>query len=207
MQVHGSRSKDLFDSCWEKLEKRLGSVRYRRSLSLSAKCFQQQWHIGQRHIEMMQTIVTPKEVIWLNGPPGAGKGANVEFIKRIRGLSHSAVMSKVLARHSETASIMENGGLVSDAKVCECLLDAVFDPAYASPSGCIVDGFPRSEIQVRERTRYVEAAQVVAEPDKAIRHNYQVYTCRLSTYVSCMCDEGSNYPSGISCAHPGHFSL
>lgn len=44
---------------------------------------------------------------------------------------------------------MENGGLVSDAKVCECLLEAVFDPSYASASGCIVDGFPRSEIQVR----------------------------------------------------------
>lgn len=96
----------------------------------------------------VQTIVTPKEIIWLNGPPGAGKGANVEFIKRIRGLSHSCVMSKVLARHPDTASIMEQGGLVSDAKVCECLLDAIFDPAHASPSGCIVDGFPRSEIQV-----------------------------------------------------------
>eukprot|EP00892_Ulva_mutabilis_P001962 jgi/Ulvmu1/11767/UM008_0181.1 len=116
---HESRSKELFDSCWEKLEKILGS-----------------------------TIVTPKEIIWLNGPPGAGKGANLEFIKRIRGLSYSVVMSRVLARHPETATIMENGGLVSDEKVCDCLLQAVFNPAYASPSGCIVDGFPRSEIQV-----------------------------------------------------------
>lgn len=97
----------------------------------------------------MQTIVTPKEIIWLNGPPGAGKGANLEFIKRIRGLSYSVVMSRVLARHPETATIMENGGLVSDAKVCECLLESVFNPENASPSGCIVDGFPRSEIQVR----------------------------------------------------------
>lgn len=151
----------------------------------------------------MQTIVTPKEVIWLNGPPGAGKGANVEFIKRIRGLSHSAVMSKVLARHSETASIMENGGLVSDAKVCECLLDAVFDPAYASPSGCIVDGFPRSEIQVRKRTCFVEAAQHVAEPDTASCYHHQVDSFRSSNYVSCMCGEGSNDNSGISCVHPG----
>lgn len=144
--MHESRSQALFDSCWEKLEKRLGSVR----LNFAVACCDISHAVRHLHIHCVQTIVTPKEIIWLNGPPGAGKGANLEFIKRIRGLSHSAVMSTVLARHPETASIMENGGLVSDAKVCECLLDAVFDPAYASPPGCIVDGFPRSEIQVRQ---------------------------------------------------------
>lgn len=70
------------------------------------------------------------------------------FIKRIRGLSHSVVVSGLLARRPETRIIVESGGLVSDESVCDVVLEALFDPLYTSQAGVIVDGFPRSTSQV-----------------------------------------------------------
>ena len=96
----------------------------------------------------VQSILTPRELIFLNGPPGSGKGANMPFIKRIRGLSQSVVVSGLLARRPETRNIVESGGLVSDESVCDVVLEALFDPLFTSQAGCIVDGFPRSTSQV-----------------------------------------------------------
>jgi adenylate kinase family enzyme len=80
---------------------------------------------------------------------GAGKGANMPFIRRIRGLSHSVVVSSLLTRRPETREIVESGGLVSDESVCDVLLEALFDPLFTAEAGVIVDGFPRSTSQVR----------------------------------------------------------
>ena len=40
--------------------------------------------------------VSPREIVWLNGAPGSGKGTNVPFIMRSRGLSRSVGMSQLL---------------------------------------------------------------------------------------------------------------
>lgn len=60
---------------------------------------------------VLQRIVIPRETIWLNGPPGSGKGANLGFVKRIRGLSRSVTMSGLLERNPEAQAIIREGAL------------------------------------------------------------------------------------------------
>ena len=38
----------------------------------------------------------PREVVWLNGAPGSGKGTNLKFIMKSRGLSRAVGMSQLL---------------------------------------------------------------------------------------------------------------
>lgn len=44
----------------------------------------------------MQSVHVPREVVWLNGAPGAGKGANTQHILKTRGLDHSICLSTLL---------------------------------------------------------------------------------------------------------------
>jgi len=106
------------------------------------------------------TIVAPREIIWLNGPPGAGKGANTEFIKRIRGMTCSITVSDLLQRHPPAAVLMEAGALVSDEMVGDALLQALFCPDDNDGSGLIVDGFPRTPMQVTRVEGCVEGLGV-----------------------------------------------
>lgn len=39
-----------------------------------------------------QMIQSPAEIVWLNGAPGSGKGANTPYILESRGLSRSVTM-------------------------------------------------------------------------------------------------------------------
>lgn len=103
------------------------------------------------------------------------------FIKRIRGLSYSVVVSGLLARKPDISSIVESGGLVSDESVCDVVLEALFDPIYTSQAGCIVDGFPRSTAQVRAYTfghRYSCVSAV-----RTHVHMAQVQDSTMSAYV------------------------
>lgn len=43
-----------------------------------------------------QRLVCPREVVWLNGAPGSGKGTNMPFIMKSRGLSRAIGMSQLL---------------------------------------------------------------------------------------------------------------
>ena len=44
----------------------------------------------------LQRLVCPREVVWLNGAPGSGKGSNLQFIMKSRGLSRAVGMSQLL---------------------------------------------------------------------------------------------------------------
>lgn len=91
----------------------------------------------------------PREVVWLNGAPGAGKGTNTPFIVRSRGLSRVLHMSRLLNVTANTQPVIDAGGLVSDAQALEALLQALFDTEEgADGGGALVDGFPRTRIQV-----------------------------------------------------------
>ena len=99
-------------------------------------------HLGSR-------LRAPREVVWLNGAPGAGKGTNTPFIVRSRGLSRVLHMSRLLKASANTQPIIDAGGLVSDAQALEALLQALFDTEEgADGGGALVDGFPRTRIQV-----------------------------------------------------------
>ena len=88
----------------------------------------------------------PREIIWLGGAPGAGKGTNSPFIQETRGIVAEPIVVSSLLNTPEAKAIKEAGGLVGDAQVLEILLRELLKPEY--DRGVIVDGFPRTPVQV-----------------------------------------------------------
>ncbi|MEY3949361.1 MAG: hypothetical protein RJB43_716 [Verrucomicrobiota bacterium] len=97
----------IFDSVWSSLEREIGR----------------------------EKLAFPREIFWLNGAPGAGKGTNTAFI----------VVSDLLSS-PEAKKRIDAGMLVGDREVVEILFRKLLSPEYVS--GAIVDGFPRSMVQV-----------------------------------------------------------
>ncbi|KAK9839848.1 hypothetical protein WJX81_005830 [Elliptochloris bilobata] len=108
----------VFDACWRRLE--------------------------EKHEDAIQC---PKEIVWLNGAPGSGKGVNTKFILSSRGLTRAVTMSSLLERHPGIRQMMDNGELVPDTMVGDALLDVIFDPEEADAAGLVIDGFPRTALQ------------------------------------------------------------
>jgi adenylate kinase len=107
----------IFDRVWKKLETKYGRENMR----------------------------FPKEIIFLMGAPGSGKGTNTPFILRERGITAPPiVMSELLAEHIERSKL--GVPLVADAIVVELFLDRLLQSQYQN--GVVIDGFPRTTIQV-----------------------------------------------------------
>jgi len=88
----------------------------------------------------------PKEIILLGGAPGAGKGTNTAFILKARGLTCDPIVVSALLDSPEAKRIKDAGQMVGDREVIRLLLRRLLDPVYRD--GCILDGFPRTEVQV-----------------------------------------------------------
>lgn len=88
----------------------------------------------------------PKEIILLGGAPGAGKGTNTQFILEARGLTCPPIVVSALLDSPAAKRIKDAGMMVGDREVLGILLRELLDPEYAD--GCILDGFPRTEVQV-----------------------------------------------------------
>ena len=88
----------------------------------------------------------PKELILLGGAPGAGKGTNTAFIARARGLTCPPIVISNLLDSPEARAIKDSGQLVGDREVMGLLLRELLKSEYQQ--GAIVDGFPRTNIQV-----------------------------------------------------------
>lgn len=106
--------------------------------------FEQVWNrlVQERGIEEM---VFPKEIMWLGGAPGSGKGTNTPFILRERGLTAAPIVVSDLLNGPEVRAIKAHGGLVGDREVIEVLLRKLLEPEYRT--GVVVDGFPRTRVQ------------------------------------------------------------
>lgn len=52
-----------------------------------------------------QSVHVPREVVWLNGAPGAGKGANTQHILKTRGLDHSVCLSTLLVSRLSVCTV------------------------------------------------------------------------------------------------------
>ncbi|KAF9980200.1 hypothetical protein BGZ65_005414 [Modicella reniformis] len=88
----------------------------------------------------------PKEIIWLMGAPGSGKGTHTPAILRARGITNPPISMSSLLSTPECKELINKGLMISDGKVVENLLHALLD---CEPEvGVLVDGFPRSEVQV-----------------------------------------------------------
>lgn len=87
-----------------------------------------------------------KELILLGGAPGSGKGTNSGFISKARGLTCPPIIISDLLSTPEALAIKEAGGMVGDTEVVGILFRKLLEEDYRD--GCILDGFPRTRVQV-----------------------------------------------------------
>jgi len=137
----------IFESVWQELEAELGRANLR----------------------------FPKELILLGGAPGAGKGTNTAFISRARGLTCPPIVISALLDSPEAKAIKDSGQLVGDREVIGLLLRELLRPEYQH--GAIIDGFPRTNIQV-------ESLKLLVDKMRDLRREF------------------SNTPLGIHFRHP-----
>ena len=88
----------------------------------------------------------PKEIILLGGAPGSGKGTNTAFIAKTRGLTCPPVVISTLLGSPEAKRLKDAGNMVGDREVVGLLLRELMKPIYRD--GVILDGFPRTNVQV-----------------------------------------------------------
>ena len=88
----------------------------------------------------------PKEIILLGGAPGSGKGTNTDFIAKARGLTCEPIVVSSLLDSPEAKRIKDAGGMVGDREVISLLLHRLLEPQFRD--GVILDGFPRTKVQV-----------------------------------------------------------
>ena len=93
-----------------------------------------------------EKLAFPREIFWLNGAPGAGKGTNTAFILQYRDYAADPIVVSDLLSSPEAKKRIDAGMLVGDREVVEILFRKLLEPQYVS--GAIVDGFPRSMVQV-----------------------------------------------------------
>ncbi len=94
----------------------------------------------------LENMRFPREVIWLNGAPGAGKGTQTKFIMKYRGLTAKPIVVSSLLNSPEAKRLIDQGMMVGDREVTELLFRELLLPK--NQSGIIVDGFPRTKVQV-----------------------------------------------------------
>ncbi len=87
-----------------------------------------------------------KELILLGGAPGSGKGTNTEFIMRARDLTCPPIVVSSLLDTPEARRIKEAGGMVGDREVVGLVFRKLLEPDFRD--GCVLDGFPRTGVQV-----------------------------------------------------------
>lgn len=87
-----------------------------------------------------------REIILLGGAPGSGKGTNTRFILNARGLTCDSIVVSDLLDSPAARKIKENGGLVGDKEVVGLVFRKLLDLEYRD--GAVLDGFPRTKVQV-----------------------------------------------------------
>ena len=125
----------IFESIWRELEAELGREQMR----------------------------FPKEIILLGGAPGAGKGTNTAFIANVRGLTCQPIVMSSLLNSPEAQALKDAGNMVGDRDVVSLLLRELLREEYQD--GVILDGFPRTRVQV-------ECLKLLVDKMHALRHEY-----------------------------------
>jgi len=88
----------------------------------------------------------PREFIWLGGAPGAGKGTNTPFIAATRDITAPPIIVSALLTSPQAIAIKNAGKMVGDREVIGLLFEELLKPEYRD--GVIIDGFPRTKVQV-----------------------------------------------------------
>lgn len=93
-----------------------------------------------------ENLIFPKEIMWLGGAPGSGKGTNTPFIMRERGIDAPPIVMSSLLDSPEMRALKDQGRMVGDYEAVDALLHELLDDQYKV--GVVVDGFPRTPVQV-----------------------------------------------------------
>lgn len=105
----------------------------------------------------------PKEIMLLGGAPGAGKGTHTAFITKTRGLTCPPVVISALLDSAEARALKDAGHMVGDREVVRLLLRQLLRPEYRD--GVILDGFPRTKVQV-------ECLKLLVDKMHALRNEF-----------------------------------
>lgn len=108
-----------------------------------------------------ENLCFPGEVIWLGGAPGAGKGTNTPFILEARGITAQPIVISDLLNSPRAKQIKAAGGLVGDEEVTFLILNRLLDREYEK--GVVVDGFPRTKVQVECLKMFYDKMTVLRE--------------------------------------------
>jgi adenylate kinase len=93
-----------------------------------------------------ENLTFPREIFWLNGAPGAGKGTQTRFIMEYCGLTAAPIVVSDLLDSPEARRLKDAGMMVGDREVTMLLMKELLNPVNAT--GVVVDGFPRTKVQV-----------------------------------------------------------
>ena len=88
----------------------------------------------------------PREIFWLNGAPGSGKGTQTRFIMDYKGLTAAPVVISDLLQSPEAKRLKDAGMMVGDREVTELMFRELIRPE--NRTGVVVDGYPRTKVQV-----------------------------------------------------------
>ncbi len=113
----------------------------------------------------------PKEIILLGGAPGSGKGTNTAFISQVRGLTCQPIVMSSLLNSPEAKALKDAGSMVGDRDVVGLVLRELLRTEYQD--GVILDGFPRTHVQV-------ECLKMLVDKMHALRREY--YNTPLSIH-------------------------
>lgn len=104
-----------------------------------------------------------KEIILLGGAPGSGKGTNTRFILEARGLTCDSIVVSDLLDTPAARKTKESGGLVGDKEVVGLVFRKLLEPEYRD--GAVLDGFPRTKVQV-------ECLKLLVQKMQELRHEF-----------------------------------
>ncbi len=107
--------------------------------------FETVWEELEQEYEREQ-LRFPKELILLGGAPGSGKGTHTRFILKARGLTCPPIVVSDLLKTREMQKIKDQGLMVSDTDVIGIMLRKLLQEQFRD--GALLDGFPRTEVQV-----------------------------------------------------------
>ncbi|MDR1413816.1 MAG: nucleoside monophosphate kinase [Puniceicoccales bacterium] len=92
-----------------------------------------------------ENLKFPKQIIFLNGAPGAGKGTNTIIVMRIFEISSKPIEISALLTTPECEELKRKGMLVGDQIVITQMMNEILKPENSR--GIIIDGFPRTTVQ------------------------------------------------------------
>jgi len=108
--------------------------------------------IDAGHTFPLQLHHYPRELVFLGGAPGAGKGTNSSYIAELKKFDAPPIVVSDLLNTTACKLSKDSGIMVDDEFVFNILLQELEKPIYRS--GVVIDGFPRTAKQVEYLTHF-----------------------------------------------------